>query len=154
MATRQVITWVCDLCGLTDEDGAVITTHRIIIDDRATEADTCQGCWEGAVRDLRRLAIKGRTPEPPKGKKVSRKVVEWPGTSWHVTSHSLLRMGERKLNPMDVFRVADKPKTRYPSVQDENLMIHVGHGVKVVVDPNEKVIITAAGRDEEVEDVA
>lgn len=154
MASREVIVLVCDLCGKdTENDGVLVDTHLVHVDGMTVEAEVCARCWAKAIKSLMPLAEAGR-PAPKRVPNVSRRTVEWPGSMWQFSSHALVRIGERYLNPVDVLHVAEYPDTTYPGIKP-NLEVRVGSGgIKVVVNPEKAVIVTASARDEEVEQVS
>lgn len=154
MASRTVVTLECDLCHRDETETDGVETHRVTVDGNAVEAEACLECWARAIACLDWFARAGRAPEPKRLRIVSRDPVPWPGEAWQFTSHALVRIGERFLNPVDVIRVADHPATTYPGVK-EGLLVCVGKGgLKVVVNPSRRTIVTASSREEEVEDVA
>lgn len=162
MASREVVVNVCDLCHKDDGEGdLVVQTHTLVVDGVAVEAEVCVTCWWMAVKYIQPLVEVGR---PAKGRRKQgvvvqhlprkREAVEWPGSAWAFTSHALQRMGERRLKPMDVLAVADKPEIVRPGKQDDHVRVHEGRGLKVIVDTRDMVIVTAAGDEDHQEKIA
>ena len=98
------------------------------------------------------FAKAGRRPTPMKvsGKK---NVVTFPGEAWTFSSHALIRLGERHLDPSAAAAVAENPATVYPGL-NPGTEVRVGGGIKVVILPAKRLILTVASRNEEVENVA
>lgn len=150
MATKEIVVMVCDLCGGDD----LVTTHTMVVDGEAIVFETCDKCWaEQVLPPFAALAKAGRKPEP--ATKVSKRgnVKTMPGTEWKFTSHALLRMGERHIDPTEAVEAADYPEVTRPA-REPGLQLRALHGVKVVVNESRRIIVTVAKRDEEVEHVA
>lgn len=148
MATREVVVYVCDRCGSED----MVDTHTLYVDGNGVEFDLCPDCWQGVVAQFADLHKMGRKPEV---KKVTKRgsTFRWPGEEWQFSSHALLRMGERHIRPEDVIEAADNPTTSRPGREPE-LEVRARHGVKAVVNPARRIVVTVAKRDEEVERVS
>lgn len=143
MTTRKVVVLVCDLCG----GELLVETHRLSIDAHAVELEACDRCWTGVVTKLGPVAAASRPAIVEKSRRVSRKAVAMPGTSWRFTSHALVRMGERHLDPTEVAQVADNPEIERPG-REEGCLVRVAGPIKVVVDLESRAIITASRRAE------
>ena len=71
-------------------------------------------------------------------------------TEWVFTEHAKVRMGERKVSAIQALRAACTPVIQRPGRTDET-MVHEGYGVKVVVDLDQKTILTVGQVDHTVE---
>lgn len=149
MATREVVTLVCDRCGKS-EDEAKIETHTVYVDGVGMEAEVCNPCWGVALRAL--YKIEGRAPTV---KKVTQRknIVEWPGEEWRFTNHALVRMGERHVSPADVIEVVENATNTRPA-REPGLEVRSRYEVKAVVNVEKRIVLTVAKRDEEEERVA
>lgn len=145
MATQQEIVLVCDLCGKDDRQ-VDIETHRLKVDGKEVEAEACISCWVKAIKGIAPLAKVGRKPKVATPRQKKAVVVPWPGSAWQFSDHALIRMGQRRLNPVDVLWVAENPETSYPGLKDENAEVRMGKGLKVVVNPFRLTILTASER--------
>ena len=67
---------------------------------------------------------------------------------WIFTPHAKDRMQERKVSAIEVLRAACNPVIQRPGRTDTT-MVYEAHGVKVVVDPDTKEILTVAREDRE-----
>lgn len=158
MARRTKITLVCDLCG-GDE---LVETHKIVVDKRAVELDADEKCWGGVLAKFVSVSKVGRrvavTPRVAKQKQNGTLIeaVRMPGTDWTFSSHALVRMGERRVDPSSVIEVADNPEVTRPGARPE-LVVHQTKTLKVVLIPERRVIVTVGKRESDAslaEDVA
>ena len=147
MATKTEIIFVCDLCK-SEKD---VQTHKVTVDNHAVEIDACRKCWQGVLSSIAAVDRVGRVPKQ-KGKK-KQKVFPFPGESWMFTPHALIRLGERKIGPDEVIKAIENPEITTPGDQPE-LEVRISAGIKAVVDPHDRTIITAAYRDEELDQPA
>lgn len=148
MATRQIVTYVCDL----DESEDMVEEHTVTVDGMTVVADVCMKDWQEILGCLAGLYSAGRQPVP---KKVSGKanVVDFPGEAWRFSYHALQRMGERRVSPESAVQAAEDPEVVRPG-RDNHSEIRSRGKVKVVVDLKKRTILTVAGREEATEDVA
>lgn len=140
MASRRVVTLICDLCGGDD----MVETHRITVDGTSRDAEACDTCWSKIMGSFAGFASQGREPEKRRYKKQD--VLEWPNTPWKFTNHAMLRMGERRVSPAAVLRVIKEQEIRRPGKHDGEEIWQRGN-IKVVVDPARQVITTVARTD-------
>lgn len=144
MASRTIISYVCDMCDGDD----MVETHVLNIDGKAVEADACLTCWQKVLENLAVFSVAGRPVTPVKVKKAD--IVPFPGESWKFTSHALIRLGERHLNPTQAAFAAEKPEVSRPG-REPGTLIHTTGPIKVAIDPTRRLILTAAKRSEEIE---
>lgn len=71
-------------------------------------------------------------------------------TEWIFTEHAKVRMQERHVSAIQALRAACNPVVQRPGRTDAT-MVYEGHGVKVVVDPDLKTILTVGRVEREVE---
>lgn len=148
MSSRTTVVLVCDLCGSED----LVSTHRVSLDGVTVEAEVCDQDWQRMAELLAPLGQAGRRPELVKVSQ-RRNVVSFPGEPWDFTSHSLIRMGERKVSPGEAVAAAEDPTITHPG-DDPSLEVRVRGSVKAVVNVKRRLIVTVSRRDEEVEGVA
>lgn len=149
MATREIITYVCDL----DESEDMVEEHTITVDGTTVVADVCMKDWQKIVSCLAGLYSAGRQPVPTK---VSGRgnIVDFPGQAWRFSYHALQRMGERRVSPESVVKAAEDPELVHPGGNGKS-EIRIRGKVKVAVALDKKdLILTVAHRDEAMEDVA
>lgn len=150
MASREVIVLECDLCGRSENNGTIVTTHQLTVDKVHVEFEACDRCWDKRVLHvLAPLSKNGRKPAPPKVPKP--KTTPWPGTAWHFTSHALERLGQRRITPLDAIAVVEDPSTTHPgkpTKREPNATVFWRDNLKVVADPARQVVYTVANRDE------
>lgn len=142
MTARKITVLVCDDCG-SDELGAV-ETHQVTVDGRAIEAEICQRCWQKLCAAFAAFATHGRAlplRTPARAK-------PFPGTTWKFSSHALVRLGERHIDPMEILPVVEDPTITRPG-RASDLEIREKGNLKVVVAPERGVIITVAKRSED-----
>jgi hypothetical protein len=151
MAVKEVIVNVCDVCDHAEPD-VVVSAHRVVVDKTGVDIDTCDECWADVTPNLATIQKAGRriTAKVPK---VTREVVEWPGSRWRFSAHALQRLGERHIDPLDAANVADDPAQTWPGIKP-GLEVRSRGGVKVVVNPKSFTIATVSNRDEAEEAVA
>lgn len=147
MATREIIVLSCDCCDSED----MVDTHTMTIDGQSVEAEVCAKCWERLMGAFAGIAKNGRRIKPARVKKAD--VLPFPGEAWKFSAHALVRMGERHLDPSKVAEAAEDPTTTHPGLT-KGLEVRIRGNIKVVVQPKSRTIITAGGRDEEIENVA
>lgn len=148
MASKRIVTLVCDVCGTDD----MVETHTISVDLTTVEGEACLTCWQSILEKFAVFAKAGRQPKPIKVSKRS-EIVDFPGESWRFTAHSLVRMGERRLNPHAVAMAADQPEITHAG-RDADSEVRIRGKIKVVVSPRRRVILTAGRREEATENVA
>lgn len=153
MATITRVALHCEWCDTTD----MVETYSITVNGQKYEFEACPADYaERIVVPFGVIAKAGRrvTPEvaaQPTGRYTKRtKVSPMPGTDWRFTAHALIRMGERRLSPMDVIAVAENPEVTHTSEHDDTLFNYQAGNIRLTVDPGRKAIITAALRDDEV----
>jgi hypothetical protein len=157
LSTKTEVVWICDFCSTEDPD-AVVTTHTLVIDGEVVEAEACVKCWgryRGALVTFVATGRKIKATRSAKKIATAPKVdaVPFPGLSWRFSSHALLRMGQRKLDPVQVALAAEKPQTIHPG-KDNHSAVHIRGKLKVTIDTDRRVIITCANRNEVDEEVA
>lgn len=150
---QEVVVLICDMCG--DEDGTdtlrglvTVHTHSMVLDGHAVEAEACERCWEKYLAAFVTFRQIGRKPKKVKAKEDAIEVVPFPGTRWHFTYHALLRMGERRLNPLDVIQAAEKPKIVHAGRTPDSEIRILGN-LKVTIQPEKRRVITAGYREAE-----
>lgn len=144
VATRTIVTFVCDLC----ESDDMVETHTLNVDGKAVEADACLPCWQKVLENLAVFSVVGRPITRAKVRKAD--VVPFPGESWKFTSHALIRLGERHLNPTQAALAAEKPDVSRPG-REPGTLVHTTGPIKVAIDPTRRLILTVARRSEEIE---
>lgn len=144
MVTKTIITYVCDLC----EGDDMVETHLVNVDGKAVEAEACLTCWQKVLENLAVFSVAGRPITPVKVKKAD--VVAFPGESWKFTSHALIRLGERHLDPSQAAFAAEKPEVSRPG-RDPETFIHTTGPIKVAIKPKKRLILTVARRNEDME---
>ena len=142
MSKREVVVLVCDLC----ESDDLVDTHCVIVDGHAVELEACDPCWADIMEGFAGVARVGRKVKAKRVKKSE--VVPFPGESWSFRHHALIRIGERQLNPVDVAKAADDPEVTHAG-RAPGTEVHIRKGIKVVVRPEQRLIITAGDRDEQ-----
>ena len=148
MGNRQVVVDVCDRCGRA-APLAVVSTHRLALDGHTVEFEACERCWSDTLGTLAWIGKAGRkVPRPYRKVAPIADAVPWPGTPWVFTSHALIRLGERKLSPLDVIGAAENPEHTYPGEIPES-EVRVRGRIKAVVSTERHIIITAANKDTE-----
>src|SRR4051794_948495 len=112
VAQRRIVTWICDLCGGTNN----VSTHTVVVDNHAVEFEADPKCWQAILTSIAKVDKVGRQPGKAfsERKPRQRKPVPFPGQSWEFTFHALERMGQRKLNPVEVVAVAENPEVTAP----------------------------------------
>lgn len=60
MATREVIEYECDGCGLLTDDDDSVQTHTLSVDKNGAEVDMCASCWDELGPRLAALIEAGR----------------------------------------------------------------------------------------------
>lgn len=61
MASKTIVTIVCDMCGKEAEHPSVdVKTHSVTLDGRTMEIDLCGKDWEKALRGFARFGEVGR----------------------------------------------------------------------------------------------
>jgi hypothetical protein len=136
---------VCDLCEGTEDDVEGVETRLLHIDRADIEAEVCTACWARAVRALMPLIKVGRTPKAkPRRLVVQGGTTAWPDTDWTFSAHALMRIGERHLDPQAVIDAVEHHEVSRPSAKLPEAYVREGGGLKVVVIPDRKVIITAS----------
>lgn len=69
MATRRMVSLVCDGCGTEDDPGIdtapeiVVVAHELTTDGQTVQVDACGDCW----RPIEALALAGRAPASGRG---------------------------------------------------------------------------------------
>lgn len=149
MTQRQVIVLICDLCGHDQDETEGIETRRITVELDTAEAEVCTSCWSTSLAHFAYFATKGR-PVPRTTRKSGK---PFPGTTWRFTAHALIRLGERKIDPLEVVPVLDDPTTVLPGRTADSL-IHERGTLKAVVVPDRGLVITVARRGEVLDDLA
>lgn len=150
MASKKIVTLVCDICQSDD----MVETHILTVDGVTKEAEACWACWNRALTPLLPFSKVGRDVQPPKPVKVKKAdIVPFPGQSWKFTSHALIRLGERHLDPTQAAFAAEKPEINHPG-RTPDTEVHVRGPIKVVIQPAKRLILTAARRDEIDDEVA
>lgn len=147
MATREIVTLECDLCGGDD----MVQTHTLVVDGSAVECEACLTCWQAIMNYLVPFSKAGRKPTPTKIRK--KDVVPFPGLAWAFSSHALIRLGERHLDPTHAVKAAEDPELSHPGLQPFT-EVRIRDEVKVVIDPRKRLVLTVSKRGEEVESVA
>jgi hypothetical protein len=148
MTQRQVITLVCDLCGHDEHETDGVETRRITVELDTAEAEVCSSCWTTTLAHFAFFATHGRTVP----RTVRKPAKPWPGTTWRFTAHALVRIGERKLDPLEILPVLDDPTTVRPGRTSDSV-IHERGPYKAVVIPERGVVITVAHKGESVDDL-
>lgn len=148
MARREIVVQVCDLCHKDQNQVDGIQTHTIKVDGKEVEAEACTSCWWKAIKGIEPFSKVGRKPKKAALRQKKAVVVPWPGSAWEFSSHALVAMGKRNLNPVDVLWVAENPETAYPG-DSEDTEVRMGKGLKVVVSPTRLRIVTASDRSNE-----
>lgn len=155
MARREIVTLACDICEKGASDGATVVTRRVGLNGTEYEFDACERCYgSGILAAFAAITSFARkvTTKPKAAARVPKgggEAVPFPGTNWIFTFHALLRMGERKLDPLVVCHAADKPDSTRPGERDTNAVVHTRGRIKVLLDPATRTIITAARTDSE-----
>lgn len=143
---REVVELVCDFCGLGENSGRMVETHRAALDLVAYDAEACERCWAKTLETFAVFAKSGRAV-PPRTK-IKRDAVAFPGTAWKFSSHAMRRLGERKIDPVELLKAIDRPDVTRPG-NSADLEIRERGRLKAVVAPDRLVIITAAHHDED-----
>ena len=138
MVQRREVVLVCDLCGT---EGDLVETHRIVVDGNTRDAEACDSCWSSTLATFAVFATAGRAPAAKRYKKDE--LVQWPDTPWRFTNHAMLRMGERKVRPVDVLKVIAAPEVKRPG-DTEDTEVWTRDNTKIVVSPARQVIQTVA----------
>lgn len=146
MSKREVIDLVCDVCG-KDQNQTVVATRRVVVDGTAVEAEVCDSDW---AEVLAAFAVFAKAGRPLKTKTRTPGAKEYPGTEWRFSSHALIRLGERKIDPLKAVACAERPDLTRPG-NAADLEIRQKGRLKVVVAPERAVIITVAHHDEELD---
>jgi hypothetical protein len=143
---REIPYLVCDVCDRSELDDPTlgIETHRITFDGVTIEADVCKTDTDGLLATFAVFAKHGRQV-PTKTKIVGAK--PFPGTSWRFSSHALIRLGERKIDPTEILPVLDDPTLTRPG-NASDLQIRERGRLKAVVAPERGIVITVARSDE------
>lgn len=145
------VTLICDLCQ-TERDNAGVELHRLGFDGGTVALDACRKCWGDVRHALSPVVAVGRAVkvEPVKATRARRVKLAEIATAeqggWTFTAHALTRLGERKLDALDVIRTAQNPAHTYPSESLPEATVHERDGLKVVVVAERKTIITAVRR--------
>jgi hypothetical protein len=142
MARREWITLVCDLCG---KENDTVETHTLDVDGTAREAEACLACWVKVTKLLEKMYRVGRPVSRPKKRALPKIAAAWPGSKWEFTFHALERLGQRRLQPQLVLEAIEKPEVVFPG-RDEGVEVRLGAGLKVAVNPEERVVLTASSR--------
>lgn len=59
---------ICDLCGREDNEGTgIVTTHQLVVDKHAVEAEVCDPCWDKKV--LKPMALLSKNGRRVKAKR-------------------------------------------------------------------------------------
>lgn len=127
----------------------MVETHRLNIDGKAVEAEACLTCWQKVVENIAVFSVVGR-PVTPTRKVKKADIVPFPGESWKFTSHALIRLGERHLDPSQAAFAAEKPQVSRPG-RNPGTLIHTTGPIKVAIDPTRRLILTVAKRAEDIE---
>lgn len=150
MSRRERVVLVCDVCEKDEDQTEGIATRRVHVDRIDVEAEVCMSCWGGLVKSLLPLSRVGRKPQqqPQRRRQLVVKggAMSWPDSDWQLTSHAVMRIGERHLDPARVIEVAEHPDVSRPSRDLHEAYVHESSDIKVVVIPHRKVIVTAAAR--------
>lgn len=146
MASRRVVTLVCDQCGGETDD---VLTHRVTVDGQTVDAEMCAKCWGKLLTAFGGFVHAGREVRKAR---IAR-TVEFPGVEWKFTHHALQRMGERKLNPKRVVQVIEDPEITRPGTA-ANLEVCTAYGVKVVIDRDRASVVTVAHIGEDDDELA
>jgi hypothetical protein len=147
MKSERVVLY-CDLCDRSEDDAEGVETRLLHIDRVDIEAEVCTACWARAIRALVPLTKVGRTPKPkPRRLVVQGGTTSWPATDWQFSAHALMRIGERHLDPAAVIEAVENHSVSRPSAKLPEAYVREGGGLKVVVIPERKVIITASKTD-------
>lgn len=145
---KEIPYLICDVCGRSELDNdpaeLQIETHRITFDGTTIEGDVCKVDTDGLLASFAVFATHGRKV-PTKTKVVGAK--PFPGTSWRFSAHALIRLGERKIDPMEILPVIDKPTVTRPG-NASDLQIRERGNLKAVVAPERGIVITVARTDE------
>lgn len=145
---QTVIVLVCDRCQ-TERQTAKIAPRQVALDSKPVEVDLCARCWDDLREPFAAVLGAARKVEPPparasrKGAKVTTVATSEQG-GWLWTAHALTRLGERQLDAADVIRAAADPQSTRPSERLPEAKVHSRDGVKAVVIPQRRVIITCA----------
>lgn len=149
---REVVVLACDWCDRSEGE-VLVETHTVAVDGRPVEVEACEVDWQSVLEAFAVVAVKGRRvkeerkvkrPRPPKVESSP-----FPGTDWRFTNHALIRMGQRRINPIDVIAAADSPAFTHEGEEGDGVMVHQDrNGLRVVLDPTRRAILTAAVRDE------
>ncbi len=138
---RELLELVCDTCGRGDrEPGVMVATRRVAVDGVTVESEVCEKCWAELMAVFAAFATHGR--KVPARTRV-KDAVELPGTSWRWSAHALQRLGERKLDPMEVVRMLAAPDVTRPG-NASDLTVCEGRKVKAVVARERGIVITVA----------
>lgn len=152
---RSRIELVCGFCGKGQDDGAVVDTHRLGVDGTAYDEEVCDPCWDRLLVHFAPFATTGRKVPKTAAKKARRPrdAVAFPGTQWRFSSHAMMRLGERKIDPVELLKMIDSPTVVRPGNSDD-VEIREGARLKAVVAPERFVIVTAAHHDEDLAEAA
>lgn len=164
MARREVKVKICDRPH-RNEMRAVATRQFLWFGTRY-QIDVCEQCdadlkaaldpWIADSRQLTQLLGVRQTarlrdaPARPEDGQPSVAPIPRPGpeADWTFTQHALEQAGERDID-MDVARqVAAYPEMNIPSAKTPGVREHIGRGLIVVVEPEQKRIITVVHGDE------
>lgn len=145
MASRKVVELVCDVCNRSDAEGGVeVLTRVVAIDGTQVEAEICGEDWAGLMEAFAVFAIHGRKV-PVKTRVVGAKQI--PGSDWRWSAHALIRLGQRKIDPMEVVKMLAAPQVTRPG-NASDLTICEGKGLKAVVAFDRGIVITVARHSE------
>jgi hypothetical protein len=142
---REIPRLECDVCGRDDSDPDVgVETHRVTFDGVTIEGELCKRDLDGLLGSFAVFATHGRKV-PTKTRVVGAKA--FPGTEWRFSSHALKRLGERKIDPVEIIAVIDNPTITRPG-NATDLEIRERGRLKAVVAPERAIVVTVAKTDE------
>lgn len=146
MSQREITELVCDACGRSDQGPHAVTvlTRQVAVDGVAVEAELCDDDWAGLMASFAVFATHGRRV-PTKTRVVGAK--QLPGSEWRWSAHALVRLGERKIDPMQIVKMLEAPEVTRPG-NATDLTICEGKGLKAVVAFERGIVITVARHDE------
>lgn len=141
---------VCGFCGKGQDGGAIVETHELAVDQTAYEEEVCDPCWDKLLIHFAPFATTGRKVKRKarKAPKTSRDAVAFPGTPWRFSSHAMTRLGQRKIDPVELLKMIESPTVTRPGNSDD-VEIRENDRLKAVVAPERFVIVTAAYHDED-----